>query len=104
MQRGMIVRGFLAGPSDVSGELDAATLVITDWNAAHSFGREVLIEAVRMTTHCAISPRSEPTGYHQRSASGTLRFSRCDLLVTTWNSHEEGQVRHITGDSRVHRA
>ena len=51
MQAGIIVRGFIASPSDVQEERERALDVVTKWNAANSLYRSMVIEAVRVETH-----------------------------------------------------
>ena len=51
MQAGIIIRVFVASPSDVQTERDEVLAVVTRWNAANSFRRKMIVEAVRVETH-----------------------------------------------------
>jgi hypothetical protein len=76
MQRGLIVRGFVASPSDVDDERKEAVDVIAEWNAANSLTRATIIEAVRIETHAQLAQGAHP----QDIINGQL-LDRCDFLI-----------------------
>jgi hypothetical protein len=75
-QQGFLVRLFIASPSDVAEEREAAVRVVTDWNAAHSLRRKALIEAVRMETHAQAA-----LGDHPQTIINRQLLDRCNLLI-----------------------
>lgn len=76
MQAGALVRVFIASPGDVTPEREEACRVISDWNAAHSISRAVLIEPVRVETHA----RLVQGGHPQDIINGQL-LKQCDILL-----------------------
>ena len=108
MQPGLIVRGFIASPSDVNPERDAASRVITEWNAANSLARAAIIEPVRVETHAELG-----LGTHPQEIINKQLLERCDFLIaifwsrlgTATDTEESGTVhepvgRHVCRQSR----
>jgi hypothetical protein len=98
MQRGVVVRAFIASPGDVRDERDEACSVIAEWNAANSFEKGCIIEPVRMETHSRLAQGSHP----QDIINGQL-LERCDFLVGVFwsrigqktNSADSGSIQEI---------
>jgi len=76
MQPVNLVRVFIASPSDVTPERDAAVQVIYEWNAAFSLGQRAAIEAVRMETHAEAA-----LGRHPQELINRQLLDCCDLLI-----------------------
>lgn len=98
MQRGVVIRAFIASPGDVRDERDEACSVIAEWNAANSFEKGCIIEPVRMETHSRLAQGSHP----QDIINGQL-LERCDFLVGVFwsrigqktNSADSGSIQEI---------
>lgn len=76
MQQAVVIRVFVASPTDMKVERDAAVRVITEWNAAHSLDRGAIIEAVRMESHAQAA-----LGNHPQEIINSELLGRCDLLL-----------------------
>src|SRR5437879_5152072 len=98
MQSGTFVRIFVASPGDVGAERDEICKVIHEWNAANSVSRSVLIEPVRVETHC-----QSVQGAHPQDLINGQLLERCDLLVavfwsrlgTPTNKDASGTIQEI---------
>jgi hypothetical protein len=71
-----IFRVFIASPSDLTEERDAATEVINDWNAQHAAAEGVVLLPVRWETHAR--PQS---GTRPQQAINDQLVSTCDILL-----------------------
>lgn len=80
MQQGMIVRAFIASPSDVGAERNKACDVVRDWNASNSLTRAAIVEAVRNETH-AMSVQ----GAHPQDLLSKQLLPRCDFLIAIFH-------------------
>jgi len=76
MQTSTAIRIFVASPSDVKAERDEAVKVIREWNAANSYARKVILEAVAFEKHVASQQGSHPQDIINRQL-----LDRCDLLI-----------------------
>ncbi len=76
MQQGLIFRGFIASPSDVEEERDAAADEIAHWNGANSLARAAIIEPVRIETHARSA-----LGAHPQEIINKQLLDRCDFLI-----------------------
>jgi len=76
MQAGLIVRGFIASPSDVQEYRDQAIEVVTRWNAVNSIARETVIEAIRLETHA-----DAQLGLHPQLIINSTMLANCDFLI-----------------------
>ena len=76
MQTVNLIRIFIASPSDVAEERDAACRVTQEWNAAHSLARSMIIEPVRVETHVQAAQ-----GGHPQDLINAQLLERCDFLV-----------------------
>ena len=81
MQAGIIVRGFIASPSDVQAERERALDVVTKWNAVNSLDREMVVEAVRVETH-----GESQLGRHPQEIINSTLLERCDFLIAVFYS------------------
>lgn len=81
MALGDIIRLFIASPGDVSKERDEACRAVLLWNAANSFSRNTIVEAVRNETHAM----SELGGPCQDLINKQL-LDRCDFLVAIFHA------------------
>ena len=79
MQAGIIIRGFIASPSDVTEERKAALDVVTRWNAVNSLDRDMVIEAVRVETHA-----ESQLGQHPQKIINKTLLERCDFLIAVF--------------------
>lgn len=93
MQAGIIVRGFIASPSDVQEERERALDVVTKWNAVNSLDRSMTIEAVRVETHAEAQLGSHP----QEIINATL-LGRCDFLIAIfWSRLGTPTAKEVSG-------
>ncbi len=76
MQPVYMVKVFIASPSDVAEERNAAVDVILQWNACNSSDRGITIDPVRMETHA----QTTLGGHPQDIVNGQL-LGGCDLLI-----------------------
>jgi hypothetical protein len=67
---------FIASPSDLTEERDAATDVINAWNARHAAAEGVVLLPVRWETHAR--PQS---GIRPQQAINNQLVSKCDILL-----------------------
>lgn len=81
MQAGVIVRGFIASPSDVQEERKRALDVMTKWNAVNSLDREMVVEAVRVETH-----GESQLGRHPQEIINSTLLEPCDFLIAVFYS------------------
>jgi hypothetical protein len=81
MQPAIIVRGFIAGPSDVEEEKRAAIDAFGRWNGRHSRIRRIIIEPVRMETHASVGYGDHP----QNIINGQL-LKDSDFLVALFGT------------------
>jgi hypothetical protein len=99
MQAAIIVRAFIASPSDVGPERDEACQVISEWNAAHSLERKAIIEPIRMETHARLEQ-----GKHPQEILNSQLLGRCDFLIAVFwskigsptNEAKSGTIDEIT--------
>ena len=94
MQSVNLVRVFIASPSYVTPERDAAVTVTHEWNAAYSFQQRVAIEAVRMETHAQAALGCHPQELINGQLLGrmTIRAASREVL-THLPSKLNGNVR-----------
>ena len=59
MQRGTIIRVFVASPGDIPAERDMICDLIDEWNHTHS-ERGVIVEAIRWETHSHAAAGDNP--------------------------------------------
>ena len=71
-----VFRVFIASPSDLTEERDAATDVINAWNAQHAAAEGVVLLPVRWETHAR--PQS---GIRPQQAINNQLVSKCDILL-----------------------
>lgn len=71
-----VLQVFIASPSDVQDERDAARDVIHDWNSAHSFDIKTVLLPVLWETHATPEMGDRPQGIINKQL-----VSSCDLLV-----------------------
>lgn len=81
MQAGILVRGFIASPSDLPEERNRAVKAVTEWNAINSFDREMMVEAVRVETHA-----ESQLGQHPQKIINSTLLGRCDFLMAIFGS------------------
>lgn len=98
MQAALIIRTFLASPSDVQPERDEACRVIAEWNAVNSLDRSAIIEPVRIETHAELE-----LGAHPQEIINRQLLGRCDFLIaafwsrigTPTNKEKSGTIHEI---------
>ncbi len=91
-------RVLIASPSDLSGERQAATEAINEWNAQHAAAESVVLLPVKWETHATPQSGVRPQGVINRQLVGA-----CDLLVglfwtrlgTSTGVAESGTVEEI---------
>ena len=71
-----VFRVFIASPSDLTEEREAATEVINDWNAQHAAAEGVVLLPVRWETHARPQGGTRP----QQAINDQL-VSKCDILL-----------------------
>src|SRR5216683_2076071 len=71
-----VFRVFIASPSDLTEERDAATEVINDWNAQHAAAEGIVLLPVRWETHARPQSGTRP----QQAINDQLVF-KCDILL-----------------------
>jgi hypothetical protein len=104
MRPALIIRGFLASPSDVQEERNEALKVITEWNAVNSLDREAIIEIVRTETHSSLEQ-----GEHPQQIINKQLLDQCDFLIavfwsklgTPTNSEKSGTIHEIKEFARL---
>jgi hypothetical protein len=69
-------RVFIASPSDMTEEREAATEAINDWNAQHAFAESAVLLPVKWETHA--KPQS---GVRPQEAINRQLVRDCDILV-----------------------
>jgi hypothetical protein len=81
MQPAVIVRGFVAGPSDVEEEKRAAIDTFGRWNGANSRIRRIIVEPVRMETHA-----SPGYGDHPQNIINAQLLKDSDFLLAIFGT------------------
>jgi len=104
MQHGLILRGFIASPSDVRVERDAAAEVMMHWNGVHSFARAICIQPVTLE-HAGLASDAHPQEIINREL-----LERCDFLIaifwsrigTPTDQQASGTIDEIKEFARLH--
>ena len=93
MQAGIIVRGFIASPSDLQEERDRTLDVVTKWNAVNSLDRSMVIEAVRVETYA-----DAQLGRHPQEIVNATLLGRCDFSIAIfWSKLGTPTAKEISG-------
>jgi len=103
MQRGTIIRVFVASPGDIPAERDMICDLIDEWNHTHS-ERGVIVEAIRWETHSHAAAGDNPQKIINRQL---LDKYDCDVLIaifwsrlgTPTDTHDAGTLEEIEGFS-----
>ena len=72
----VVVRVFLAGPSDVADELDVAQQVVTEWNKGEGFRRSIVVQPVSFFSHGNPGSSGSPQDEINRDL-----VDRCDIIA-----------------------